>query len=63
MAKFGNKGSGNKRSAYTLSDAEAYAMMERAHVDTGAKNGDGRGKSHGSHILSINDDKPLLPRE
>lgn len=60
--KLGSKGNGNKRSAYTLSDDGAYAMMERAHVDTGALNGDGKGKSH-ARYLDITDDKPSLPRE
>jgi hypothetical protein len=59
MAKFGKAGSGNKRSAYTMSDAEAMAMMDRAHKDDGALNGRVKGTVP---VLDVTDDKPQMPR-
>jgi hypothetical protein len=59
MAKFGKAGDKNKRSGFTMSDAEAMAMVNKAHVDTGARNGGVRGEVP---ILNITDDKPQMPR-
>ena len=59
MAKFGSKGAGNKRSGFTMSDAEAMAMVDKAHRDDGALNGGVKGTVK---ILDIPESNKL-PRE
>jgi hypothetical protein len=42
-----------------MSDAEAMAMMDRAHKDDGALNGRVKGTVP---VLDVTDDKPQMPR-